>query len=212
MKRKTLLRGFTLGELIVVVMVVMIVGALFLHWVVDQRRPRGAVRIKCVNNLKNVGLAFRIFATDNNDQFPGALLATNEASRGSVTVVDIFRSLSNELSTPKIIHCPSEKKRKEAENFASLSAQNISYFASLNVSESNSTAFLSGDRNMIVNGRVGSGLVSLTTNAATGWTKELHDGQGDICMGDGSVQQFSSNRLRHEVRIQPVGTNYLVFP
>jgi prepilin-type processing-associated H-X9-DG protein len=195
-----------------VVTVIMILGALLLSWIVDQReRSRRADRIRCISNLKLVGLSFRIFATDNNDQYPGALLATNEAVRGSVTAVDIIRSLSNELSTPKLIVCPADTK-KEATNFASLSALNISYFASLSASETNPTAFLAGDRNVMVDGRLGAGLVKLTTNAVVGWSAELHNGQGNICMADGSVQQFSSNRLKHELRTQPIGTNYLVFP
>ena len=29
-----------------------------------------ATRIKCVNNLKQAGLAFRVFANDNDDRYP----------------------------------------------------------------------------------------------------------------------------------------------
>ena len=55
-----------------------------------------AARIKCVNNLKNVGLAARIWATDNGDHLPKD-----------------FATMKNELSTPKILICPSDPARAE---------------------------------------------------------------------------------------------------
>src|SRR5207247_9294207 len=46
---------------------------------------------RCVNNLKQIGLAFRVYALDNNDCYPSAL-----------------HQFTNELSTPKILICPSD--------------------------------------------------------------------------------------------------------
>ncbi len=50
-----------------------------------------AQTIHCVNNLKQIGLAARIYATDHNDTFPSNFLA-----------------MKNELNTPKILVCPSD--------------------------------------------------------------------------------------------------------
>jgi len=69
-----------------------------------------AKRIQCVNNLKQIGLAARIFATDNNDVLPPDWLA-----------------MTNELSTPKILVCPADTGRQVAPNWTSFSAANISY-------------------------------------------------------------------------------------
>jgi hypothetical protein len=66
--------------------------------------------IQCVNNLKNIGLALRIWATDNQDTFPMDLL-----------------SLTNELSTPKLLACPSDTGRSVAPNWASFGPGNLSY-------------------------------------------------------------------------------------
>jgi hypothetical protein len=54
-----------------------------------------ADRIHCVNNLKQLGLAVRIWAGDNNDKYSTSLV-----------------SMSNECSTVKILICPSDKNRQ----------------------------------------------------------------------------------------------------
>jgi len=55
-----------------------------------------AERIQCVNNLKQIGLAMRIWAGDNNGKYPTSLVV-----------------MSNELSTVKILICPSDKGRAD---------------------------------------------------------------------------------------------------
>jgi hypothetical protein len=204
--------GLSLVELMVLLGVMTLVAIVFLPYLAGRHRP--ASRIKCVNNLKNVGLAFRIFATDNNDLFPGQVMASNGVDLANMNVVKVLASFSNELSTPKILICPKDEKREEAKNFASLTAKNISYFASLSASETNPVMWLAGDRNFLVNGKVMTGLLELTTNTPLAWSKEMHVEQGDICMADGSVQQFSNSRLAQSLRSneQEVGTNYLSIP
>jgi type II secretory pathway pseudopilin PulG len=204
--------GLSLVELVVLLAVMALVAMVFLPYLAGRHRP--ASRIKCVNNLKNVGLAFRIFATDNNDLFPGQVMASNGVELANMDVVKVLASLSNELSTPKILICPKDEKRQEAANFASLTAKNISYFASLTAEETNPVMWLAGDRNLLMNGKAVTGVLELTTNTPLAWSKEMHVEQGDICMADGSVQQFSNARLAQSLRSndQEVGTNYLSIP
>jgi hypothetical protein len=59
-----------------------------------------AERVQCINNLKQIGLAFRIWGGDNGDKYPTSLVV-----------------MSNELTTPRILVCPSDKERQP---FASL--------------------------------------------------------------------------------------------
>jgi hypothetical protein len=86
----------------------------------EDARAR-AESVACINNLKQIGLAARIWATDNNDVLPAGWLA-----------------MTNELSTPKLLICPSDKGRSAAQNWASLSAANVSYeYLNPNGSETN---------------------------------------------------------------------------
>lgn len=203
--------AFGMLDVLVVVVVTFVLAGLLLPALM---RPgcRKHPRIKCVSNLKNVGLAFRIYATDNNDRFPGQDLASNNTDLASISVTTIYQSLSNELSTPKLLICPVDKKRVEVQSFAQLTPKNISYFASLTASETNLQSILAGDRNVLVAGRPVTGLLPLTTNLQVAWSKEIHVEQGNICMGDGSVQQASSKRLVQMVADQNEPTNHLAFP
>ena len=97
--------GLTLFEVGVVIAIVLILVVLILP---RLARARTASHINCINNLKQVGLACRIWEGDNGDLYPMAVSVTSGGSREMVTtgnVVQTFQVMSNELSTPKILVC-----------------------------------------------------------------------------------------------------------
>jgi hypothetical protein len=66
--------------------------------------------IQCVNNLKQLGLAGRMWSADNGDVLPPD-----------------FLSMSNYMGTPKILICPSDTGRQPAADWSSFSLANVSY-------------------------------------------------------------------------------------
>ena len=61
-------KGFTLIELLVVIAIIAILAAILLP-VLSQAKQR-AWTIRCVNNLRQIGMAMKMFADDNADLYP----------------------------------------------------------------------------------------------------------------------------------------------
>jgi prepilin-type processing-associated H-X9-DG protein len=204
--------AFTLLDLIVVIAVLAILTSLLLPAL--TRGNRRSNRIGCVNNLKQIGLGFKIFANDHQDRYPMQLWPqeSRPAEATNAYVPFIFRALSNELSTPRVLICPQDH-RGPAAGFPSLVLSNVSYFVGLNARDDYPQSFLAGDRDLTTNGSpVGPGLLPVTANTVLGWSGTIHRHGGNIAMGDGSVQPTADILLRGMVRRQDGTTNWLAIP
>jgi len=137
---------------------------------------------------------------------------------GSGNAWVLWQTMSNELSTPKVLRCPEDAERTCATNFSTgFSDANISYFFSLEAADTYPQMILDGDDNLAVNGvRVKPGILNLPTTNSLTWTKERHRGAGNIGMADGSVQQTTVNTLNSAVIAAtngaPVATYRWVIP
>ena len=209
-------RALTLIEVLVVLGLLALLAGMLLPAGVGGSKAR-APRIQCVNNLKQVGLAFRIWEGDHGGNYPVSVSMTNG---GTLEVVESgmafrhFQVMSNELNTPKILICPADKKRKVATNFLSgFNNTTLSYFVGVDAYEGQAQMPLAGDRNMTLNNvELSSGLHALATNAAVGWSEAIHKKQGNVLIADASVQQFSRSGLVEALKNSGTATNRLVFP
>jgi len=189
----------------------------------------GRQRINCVSNLKQIGIAYRLWEGDNNGKYPMAVSVTNGGAMELVATGNVaagFLVMSNELSTPKILLCPEDTYRVRATNFSTLNSSNISYFVGLDAAETKPQLFLSGDDNFTIGGiPEKSGLLELSTNTPITWTSGRHVAYnshfwtparyrfvGNIGMADGSVQQVATDGLQKALQQTGVTTNRLVLP
>ena len=153
------------------VVIIFLVALIVLMLVPALRAPRDRdwSRIDCLNNLKQVGLAYKVWAGDNNEKYPMDVSVTNGGAMECAEAGDalaVFQVMSNELSTPKILYCRIDEEHSCATNFGSaLSAKNISYFVGLDTDTNSPQKFLSGDDNFEVASQpIGSGIQTISAN------------------------------------------------
>ena len=208
-------RAFTLVDLTIVIAT----AALFVVFFLPQlaRPKRAGCRTFCSNNLKQVGLSFRLFSTDNGDAYPMELSTnlggTKEFVRTPYSAFRHLLAMSNELSTPFVVVCPEDKGRTRAANWVGLNNRAVSYFIGLEATETNRQTILSGDRYLTSGRSVTNGFLVLTTNDVIRWTKNYHTNHGNLGLGDGSVTgQVDSTNLQQALRDSGVPTNRLALP
>ena len=222
-------RALTLIELLVVICVIAVLAAVLLP-ALRVGDGRKYAQINCVNNLKQIGLSFRIWEGDNGDKYPMGVSVTNGGAMESALagdVVGIFRVMSNELSTPKVLVCPQDTKRTAATDFVNgFSDANTSYFAGLDAEDKYPQMILSGDDNLEVSGvRVRPGILNLSTNAPVEWMENERHGRpqqwsfrsqhlriGNIGLADGSVQTTTTSAFQSALVNTGFATNRLVIP
>jgi competence protein ComGC len=215
------LEAFNLLELMIVIVVVIVLLSVLLPFL--SRAKAKAPRIECINHLKEIGTAYRIWSNDHHDRFPSLESVSNggwsefltRANEGFMCWIN-YAIMSNELGqSPKIHVCP-EDEREPADGFGNfVSNITLSYLVGMSTDDTYPQSLLGGDRNL------GGGIqpdgdygfspkngqgndVAIQTNSKAGpvcWSLKVHshgnsEGVGNILLGDGSAQQVTSAGFR----------------
>lgn len=210
-------QGLTRLDVVVVIGILGILAVILLGVLPALGKARAlAKQINCVNNLKNVGLSLRIFATDHGERWPWQV---PDREGGSMSFPPVregpwrhFVTLSNELSTPGLLWCPMDRERQPAGTFwanptnpaTTVFSGNgqVSYFLGLSATDRNPSGnqaddIVAGDRNLTVDGQsIATGDARIHGGNLLGFqATSLHRGIGQLLKGDGTVWQQRNLQL-----------------
>ncbi|HUR44535.1 MAG TPA: hypothetical protein VMZ27_01570, partial [Candidatus Saccharimonadales bacterium] len=194
------LRSLAFGRLELVFLII----ALAALTLVFLPRPANArtrsQRMSCMDNLRQVGQAFQLWAFEHQDSYPWTLSISAGGTRpqlGGVKPGNVYREmsmLSNVLASPKVLTCPIDDRKtlRIADNwgnspnggFLNLSYGNnaASYTIGLHADFSTPASVVSSDRFLRVNNTAVSCSVGINNAAAiisgpsslSAWTNRLH--------------------------------------
>jgi prepilin-type processing-associated H-X9-DG protein len=185
------LSGFTIIDVLVVVATLGLLAVILPA--LARPRPINRGRMVCINNLRQIGLAFRMWSNDHDDRLPWQ--DTNVVAT-SLAPYEYFLAAKMELNSPKILVCPFDQDRTRTSIFdQSFSDQNVSYFLCLDADQTKPNTLLSGDRSLSTNEMILSGLRTLRDSKQVNWSPGIHEDGGNLGFADGSVQFVTSRSL-----------------
>ena len=209
--------GLTLIEVLAVIAVTAILAAM---WLLSLASSRPSNRIRCINNLRQIDIAFLMYEGDFGGKYPMQASVVNGGTSEFAYTSHVFphyEKIQKYISGQQfynLLVCPSDKSRKASTNAEAFTDLNISYFLNVDcTTNSPSQSFLLGDRNVTTNGfAILTGTLLVTTNMSLKWTDEIHPKGGNLAFADGHVEWCKSENFNNLIRQQPVATNRLAIP
>jgi prepilin-type N-terminal cleavage/methylation domain-containing protein len=212
MKNNILQRSaFTLIELLVVIAIIAILVALLLPALAKAKAK--AQRTACVNNQKQIGLSLITWAGDHGERFPSTVDVSEGGSKALLETWQHFITMTNELVTPKILHCPSDPAKQIASDFSSsatglrtLKNAAVGYALGTGAGPDRPAAHVAADRNLL--GRDGQGcgpaaifgfITQLRAADNPRWDSTMHVNAGNVALADGSAHQFTQTGLAEQM-------------
>lgn len=197
--------GFTLIELLLVVAIIAILTSMLMPTVAKTQAR--AKRVQCLGNLKEDGFAFHVYANDHENLFPmqvhvhdgGTLEWTTMPQSLSTFAYKHFQSLSNQVTNPKILVCPTDTGVTVATNWVDVQNTNLSYFVWVTARPNMSSDPLAGDRNIGWNTMMSPSDRYNVDNYF--WQTNMHVACGNVVFADGRVELLNTDGLRRAIQL-----------
>ena len=223
--------AFTRIELLVLLAVLGVIALLALPALANTNAR--SQRVICVNNLRQIGRAYQMWAGDHDDFIPPLVSANDGGTQSTLPGVNAwvqFSWISNELGSPKVLACPSDNARV-ARDFSSDPTGGLAYPGFRN----NAVSYVLGhpmpefpadwlcaDRNLRMD-QVSAGcsyfrmvaVVALRPPSANvQWTNSIHVNSGNVLSIDGRVEQLSNGALFRNLSqlVEDNGNIHLLVP
>ena len=221
-RRKDL--GFDLVDLMIVISIIFLVSVCLLPILKARHLYATRQRVSCASNLKQVGVAFRLYANDHDGHYPMTLENAIGGTKQFTAPRETYRhflAVGTELSSPHVLVCPEDSHKIKVPdfntNFTVFNNSNISYFIGLDADQTSANMLLTGDRNLTNTILPKGPIMTLNRQSQVGWTRDLHSAKskepcGNIGFADGSASQLTTLKLREALGKSTNGMQRIMLP
>src|SRR4051794_35409078 len=115
-KRSAQMAAFTIVEALIVTLIIVLLSLIIIPTRPHQHHfeTNG-----CINNLRQIGQAFQVFALEHSERFPWQCPATNSGTLeliGSESPAPHFQIVSNSVRSYDVLACPADGARQAVTN------------------------------------------------------------------------------------------------